>query len=253
MIGGTAVFAVIILALIDRRKGKIKHINGKKRASHSLQEFFPVEGFDESGAMIVNGKFRRMIRVGNVNLYSKSMEEIEAIWGHFREMLKKLDEPFQISIQARRANYTDYVKYVKTVVEKAINEYQNPAFSAYGTALMDYLSEEAKKVRTDRENVIVVGVLSKIGGESDHDQIERLDREMEYVDSGLQQMGVEYEVLDEIGMVEAIQNVWSRERAVSQRYRDSYEQHVHAPQVRGAKLEVSDIEAVSQKSFTQAQ
>lgn len=232
-----AVGVLAMLILRDLRKQRLasgKSV-GKRKVTPSLQEFLPLSEFRESGAMVVGGKYRRLVRVGDLNLYSMSMEEIQTVRDRFQDTLKHLDQPFQISVQARRANYKDYVKYSESVVETAMKAYDNPTFGEYAKNLIDYLREEAQKPRTDRENLIVLGVLPKVGGESTQNQLERLNRELGYVESGLAGMGIPYNVLQPIESIEAIQNFWNRERAVSQRYRDAFVRNTHAPTVSGGE------------------
>jgi hypothetical protein len=235
------VLTLVVLIILDRRKQDGPKSRSKRRVTPSLQEFLPIERFHESGAVVVNGRFRKLIRVGDMNLYAMSMEEIAAVRDRFKEMLKRLDNPFQISVQARRANYTDFVKYAESVIDDTVKAYNNDTFVSYAEALKEYLRDEAQKPRTDRENLIVVGVLPKVGGEEERLQLERLEREQAFVEAGLSGMGLPYEVLEPVQVVEAVQNCWNRERAVSQRYRDAVQRRTHAPRVDGVDVEVSDI------------
>jgi len=238
-----AVIALLVMIWVDRRKTSKKDAKpiGKRKVSAALQEFLPLHRFHESGALVVNGKFRKQVRVGDVNLYSMSIEEIQSVRDRFKDMLKHLDHPFQISVQARRANYTDFVKNSEAIVKDSIKAYKNSTFGNYSEQLLLYIQEEAQKPRTDRENLIVCGVLPKMGGEEEKSQLERLYREQAYIESGLSSMGVPYEVLGPIESIEAIQNFWNRERAVSQRYRDAFSRQTHSPRVDGSDVEVSDI------------
>ena len=241
-----AVVGVVVLAVligVDLRKRKVKagKLSRRAKSASALQEFLPIERFHESGALVVHGHFRKQIRVGDMNLHSMSLAEIQAVRDRFKEMLKYLDHPFQLSVQARRANYTDFLKHAEVTITEAVRGYQNHPFAEYAESLKGYLREEAQKPRTDRSNLIVIGVLPKVGGENEKAQIERLEREQGYVEAGISSMGLPYEVLDPIESIEAIQNFWNRERAVSQRYRDAFANQVHAPRVNGGDVEVTDI------------
>ncbi|QSO48687.1 hypothetical protein [Alicyclobacillus mengziensis] len=241
-----AVVGVVVLAVligVDLRKRKVKagKLSRRAKSASALQEFLPIERFHESGALVVHGHFRKQIRVGDMNLHSMSLAEIQAVRDRFKEMLKYLDHPFQLSVQARRANYTDFLKHAEVTINEAVRGYQNQPFAEYAESLKGYLREEAQKPRTDRSNLIVIGVLPKVGGENEKAQIERLEREQGYVEAGISSMGLPYEVLDPIESIEAIQNFWNRERAVSQRYRDAFANQVHAPRANGADVEVTDI------------
>ncbi|MCL6441896.1 MAG: hypothetical protein K6T83_00275 [Alicyclobacillus sp.] len=233
VIGVIVVLAFAVLVVLEQRKQRKKENTGKARSARSLQEFLPIERFHESGVLVVNGRFRRLIHVGDLNLFSMSVEEIRAIRDRFKEMLMHLDNPFQISVQARRANYTDFVNYAEKTVEETAKAYQNPVFFEYASRLIAHLKEEARKPRTDRQNLIVIGVLPRVGGEDERSQLERLEQEQAYVQAGLSGMGLPYKVLEPIEVSEAVQNFWNRERAVSQRYRDAVMQRTHAPRVDG--------------------
>lgn len=235
---------IVFVALVARGSRTTSHgghFRFRKTTSAALQRFLPLQAFHASGAMIVSGRFRQMIRVGDINLYSMTLEDIVVMRDRFRELVKHLDHPFQISVQARRANYTDFVRYSEDVVKRTVREYDNSAFSVYAHALAHYLREEAAKPRTDRENLIVVGVLPTMTGEDELGQLERLAREQGFVETGLQQMELPYQVLDPIDCVEAIQNFYNRERAMSQRYRDAFHRKTHAPQVDGQEVEADDV------------
>ncbi|WDL99689.1 hypothetical protein [Alicyclobacillus sp. ALC3] len=237
-----AVIMVMFLAvLITRDVRKQRGSSGKKKVSGSLQEFLPIERFAEDGSVVVNKRFRRLIHVGDVNLYSMSVEEIQATRDRFKEMLQRLDNPFQISVQARRANYTDFVKYTESAVDDTMNAYKNPVFNEYAKGLKQYIKEEALKPRTARENIIVVGVVPRMGAESPEAQLERLDREHAYVEAGLSNMGVPFQTLEPVEVIEAAQNFWNRERAVTQRYRDALVRRSHAPKVSGSSMIGSEV------------
>ena len=240
-VGAIGFFGIMLFRDMRKRKNSSDKPVARRKVTPSLQDFLPIEKFHPSGAMVVNGKYRKQVRVGDLNLYSLSLEEVVSVRERFKEMLKRLDNPFQISVQARRANYTDFVKYSDEVLARTAKEYDNPSFTNYSMKLMQFLKAEAAKPRTDRENILVIGVLPKIGGEDEKVQLERLEREQAFVEGGLRQMGLPHRVLGPIDQVEAIQNFWNRERAVSQRYRDAYEHQVHTPTVTGLEVEVSDI------------
>lgn len=239
-VGSAIVVGLIVMVVRDVRKrakeggdASITVANKQlKGGKTSLQAYLPLQGFHPTGPMIVNGKFRNMIRVGDVNLYTKSYSEIQSLRDRFKDMLIQLEEPFQISVQARRANYTDYLKDATAKIDEANDTYQNPAFRAYSEALKSYLKTETAKPRTDRENLMITGTLSK-SGTKEEIQLERLQRETGYVLEGLRSMRIPFELLDGPQVVEAIQNFWSRDRAVSQRYRDM--KGVHASVVDGER------------------
>jgi len=243
------VLAVLLLSgLILRdvrrqRRDPEEHTPSKGKNSPSLQEFLPFEGFEPSGAMRVAGHFRRMIRVGDVNLYSLSSHEIKALRDQFKAMLQRLNEPFQIVVQARRANYQDYVAYCAKTLKDASSAYGNPAFRSYSEALLHYIREESSRPRTDRANLVVVGALPKLGGESEASRLERVEREVNLVAHGFGDMGIAFRLLSAVEQVEALQNWWNRERAVSQRYRDAYDQGVHATVVEGGEPDDETVDA----------
>lgn len=239
IIVGIVILAILVVSLrvwiaLKRPSGQHEE-SAKVKRSGTLQDFLPLERYHESGAMLVDKQFKRQIRVGDVNLYSLSLVEITAMRNRFRDALKRLDNPFQISVQARRANYHDYVEYAVESIDAACAEYQNPSFLSFSEQLKRYLRAEAMTPRTDRENLIVVGVTPKMSGEKEAAQLERLDREQNYVEAGLSSMGLSHEVLDAVESVEALQNFWNRERAVHQRYRNLLRRQVHVPIVKGTE------------------
>ncbi len=248
--GGGLVLILGFLVIRDLRKKPLS-VTGKKRVTPSLQEFLPIRGFERDNTVVVNGRYRRLIRVGDLNLFSMSMEEIRGTRDRFKAMLMRLDHPFQISIQARRANYTDFVKYAGDTVRKTMTAYDNPTFSLYAEDLLVYLQEEAQKPRTDRENLFVIGVEPKLGGQDLEAQLERLDEEQRYVEGGLSGMGIGCKTLGPVEVVEAIQNFWDRNRAVSQRYRDAVERQTQAPRVVGVE-EVEGKSRVQKESREKA-
>lgn len=244
VVGLVALFFVVLL---QQRKqhpttDRLSFVRRQRRVPKAtLQRFLPLQGFDSSGAMIVSGRFRRMIQVGDHNLYAMTTEDIRVLRDRFRDMVKRLDHPFQLSVQARRANYTDFVRYSERVIAETAQSYEKEAFHVYTSALLRYLQQEAAKPRTDRENLIIVGVVPKLTGESKSSQLNRLVREQGLVESGLSEMGLTYAVLDSIAAVEVIQNFYNRERAMSQRYRDAYARQMHAPHVTGKDVEPDDV------------
>lgn len=240
-----AIVAMFVFLILNNKRKSTKSPSPKKtsqpvktssKKKHSLQEYLPIDGFHESGAMIVRGKFHRVIRVGDVNLYTMSFTKIRNLRDGFRDMLKKMNEPFQISVQARRANYTDYLRDSINKINTADETYQNPVFHTYCESLKQYLKEEIAKPRSDRENLIITGVSSSFFSSKKESAIlDRLNLETGYVLEGLSAMKVSYEMLSDVATIEALQNFWNRDRAISQRYRDMLENGVHVKTVMGAE------------------
>lgn len=229
-----AVLALAGLVVRDVRKQKQDTPSGRRRARRgALQTFLPIERFHPSGAMVVAGQFRQMVAVGDLNLYALSLAEIEGLRDRFQATLQRLNEPFQISVQARRANYNDYVSYAAQVLEPARQSHPDERFGHYVAALQAFIREEAARPRTDRANLIVVEALPKMTGEKESEQLARMQEELQVVKRGLTEMGLAHGTLDAVGQVESVQHFWSRERAVSQRYRDAFDRQAHAPLVEG--------------------
>jgi hypothetical protein len=226
------VLFVALLIVRDQRKQKKTRTGGKR--SGALQEFLPLESFYSDGTLRVDGRFRRILRVGDVNLFALSLPDLARIRDTFKRMLQRMENPFQISVQARRANYTDYFQYAKETVAETVAQGENPAFAGFADDLLAHLEQEVQKPRTDRENLVVVSVLPKVGGESEEAQLERLYNEQRVVEDGFSDMGIRYDVLRPHQVVEAIQNFWHRERAITQRYRDALQRDMHAPKVVGS-------------------
>jgi hypothetical protein len=61
-------------------------------------------------------------------------------------------------------------------------------------------------------------------------------------------MGLPLKVLEPIECVEAVQNFWNRERAVSQRYRDAFASQTHSPRVEGSEVEVDDLVRIQKEA-----
>ncbi|SHK66390.1 hypothetical protein [Alicyclobacillus tolerans] len=228
-----SVLVLVMVWLVWRDQKKQRPSRSRKKVQGALQDFLPMDSFREDGTLEVEGKFRRILRVGDINLFALSMQDILRLRETFKQTLQRMENPFQISVQARRANYTDYLNYAKEVVQETINDVNNEAFSAFSEHLLEHLEQEAQKPRTDRENLLVMSVLPKVGGESEEVQLERLHNEERIMVEGLSDMGIRYELLRPHQVVEAIQNFWHRQRAITQRYRDALERGMHAPRVTG--------------------
>ena len=234
------VLSGVFLALKDLRKSRKKR--GKRAVTQSLQEFLPIEGFDESGAMMVSGQLRKLVQVGKANLYAMSLSAIQVMRDDFQAMMGRLEYPFQISAQARKANYADYLEYAGKTLSETAAAYNTPDSAAYAQHLFEHLQAEAQKPRTDRQNLFVVSVLAKIvGADTPEARRTRLAEEERTALAGLQRMGLPYAPLSDIAQAEAIQNFWSRDRAVSQRYRDLRAAGVHAPVVKGLDVREEDV------------
>ncbi|WP_258111622.1 hypothetical protein [Alicyclobacillus sp. SP_1] len=232
-IGVMLVLLMAILIVRDLKKQKKPRTAGKR--SGALQDFLPLESFFSDGTLRVDGRFRRILRVGDVNLFALSLQDLTRIRDTFKRMLQRMENPFQISVQARRANDTDYLRYARETVAETVADVGNAAFSEFADDLLAHLEEEVQKPRTDRENLVVLSVLPKVGGESEEAQLERLYNEQRVVEDGLSDMGIRYDVLRPHQVVEAIQNFWHRERAITQRYRDALQRDMHAPKVVGSE------------------
>ena len=235
----------------DLRKGRKR--SGKRTVTASLQQFLPIEGFDESGAMTVNGgQLRKLVQVGNANLYAMSVSSIGIMRDDFGAFLGRLEYPFQISAQARKANYSDYLQYAGKTLSQTAEAYNTPDSTAYAQHLFEHLQTEAQKPRTDRQNLFVVSVLPKIvGADTPEARRARLAEEERTVLAGLQRMGLPYAPLSDIAQAEAIQNFWSRDRAVSQRYRDLRAKGIHAPVVTGLDVREEDVRVRTEGSKEQ--
>ena len=233
------VLVLAVLIVRDQRKTRA-HPTDAKRAS--LQDFLRLDGFHASGVLQVAGAFHELVAVGNVNLYALSSGEIQALRDQYKAMLQRLDEPFQIVVQARRANERDYVEDTTMTIRQANESYQNVAFSRYSEGLVAYLQTEASRLRQEYENLMVVGALPSIK-ESEAQRLERVEQERQRIEQGLTNMAVPHRVLGETEAAEAIQHFWSPHRAISQRYRDLLRHGAYAPVIDG-EIEVRKEEVL---------
>jgi hypothetical protein len=228
--GGVFVLVIVVTLVSELRKSKkrIDDAQGssekrkKAQKTRPIQEFLPIERAEATGEIqLVDGGYRRLIRVGNINPYALSEAEIRAIRDHFQTMFSMFHNPVQFIVRGRRMDLTDYRQDFERTYTRTAEKWGSDLLLEYGRHVEAHLVEQGNKQRTVRENLFITEVDSGIVGTKDPENLLRLlNQETETALSGLTRCRVSPQAMSLEETIEAFQFFWNRDR-VHARARDA--------------------------------
>ncbi|MBI4034250.1 MAG: hypothetical protein HY378_01740 [Candidatus Brennerbacteria bacterium] len=193
------------------------------------QKFVEVKDIKNGVVRLKDGGLRKVLIVSGVNFDLKSEEEQNLILSSFQNFLNTLDFSVQFFIHSRKINISGYLEFLKTrkgeeeneLLKIQIEEYaefirsfveENPIISKTFFAIVPY---DAVKIPTQAKGIM--GLFKKsppkkeeeAAEERERKNIEQLDRRVEQVTSGLEQIGLRATALEDGELTELFYNLYN--------------------------------------------
>jgi hypothetical protein len=170
--------------------------------------------------ILQNGGLRSVLQVNGLNLSLLSEKEQEIVIGQFKNLLDGLDFPIEILILSRLENINDYLKILHLRLEEEKDPLIKFQLEEYISFLEDYLQNH--KIMKKIFYVVVpydplevgLGFLAKIKKpagleESEETKFEQLEIRINYVIDSLTNIGLTYQRLSNLELIELLFEVYN--------------------------------------------
>lgn len=204
-----------------------------KQESLPTQKFVAIESIENGVLKLKGGGLRRVLLVSGTNFNLKSEEEQGIIIYAFQGFLNSLNFSTQFFIHSRKLNIDDYLKKLEgreqeepnSLLQNQIAEYREFIKSLVGEnaimkkrffVVVPYESIQIPKAGLDLADKILGWVQSKTAKtpeekkkESDEESVQQLDRRVDEVISGLNQVGLRAIPLNDEELTELFYNLYN--------------------------------------------
>jgi len=199
----------------------------KKEALPS-QQFIEIESIQNNAIKLKSGGLRKVLLVGGTNFALKSEEEQGILTYAFQGFLNSLDFSVQIFIHSRKLNIDDYLKKLETRELQEENGLLKNQISEYREFIRNIVGQNA--IMQKRFFVVVpydsiqiskagIGLADKIFGRSKsaeetrkeglEESMQQLDRRVDEVVNGLNQMSLRAIPLNDEELIELFYNLYN--------------------------------------------
>ena len=193
------------------------------------QKFVEVKSIKDGVVRLKDGGLRKVLIVGGVNFDLKSEEEQNLILSSFQNFLNTIDFSVQFFIHSRKINVTSYLAFLKTRQDEEKNELLKIQIEEYGEFIRSFVEENPiisktfftivpyDPIKITAQVKGVMGFFKKTPKkemqeateEKDRESIEQLDRRVEQVVSGLEQIGLRATILEDGELTELYYNLYN--------------------------------------------
>lgn len=198
--------------------------------SKPSQQFVEIKEIKNGVLYLKHGGMRKALIVSGVNFDLKSEAEQNLILNSFQNFLNTIDFTIQFFIHSRKANITAYLERIKRREEEEKNELLKIQIQEYGNFIRSFVEENS--IINKEFFVIIpyhpVSSVTQSGGgimdiffkkpasaaqknkeDADRESIEQLDRRVEQVISGLEQIGLRAAPLEDEELIELFYNLYN--------------------------------------------
>ena len=193
------------------------------------QKFVEVKSIKDGVVRLKDGGLRKVLIVGGVNFDLKSEEEQNLILSSFQNFLNTLDFSIQFFVHSRKINVTSYLAFLKTRQDEEKNELLKIQIEEYGEFIRSFVEENPiisktfftivpyDPIKITAQARGIMGFFKKTPKkemqeateEKDRESVEQLDRRVEQVVSGLEQIGLRVTVLEDGELTELYYNLYN--------------------------------------------
>ncbi len=192
------------------------------------QQFIDIESIENNTVRLKSGGLRKILLVGGTNFALKSEEEQGILTYAFQGFLNSLDFSAQIFIHSRKINIEDYLKKLEARELQEENSLLKNQISEYREFIKNIVGQNA--IMQKRFFVVVpydsmqipsagLGLADKIFGrgksseeikkEGLDENMQQLDRRVDEVINGLNQMGLRAIPLNDDELIELFYNLYN--------------------------------------------
>ncbi len=197
------------------------------------QKFVEVKTIKDGVVQLKDGGLRKVLIVSGVNFDLKSEEEQNLILSSFQNFLNTLDFSVQFFIHSRKINVQNYLDFLKTRRDEEKNELLKIQIEEYGEFIHSFVEEnpiinktfftivpyDPIKITTQAKGLMrLFKTKSSPSGknaekeateEKKRENIEQLNRRVEQVTAGLEQIGLRVTVLEDGELTELYYNLYN--------------------------------------------
>ncbi|MFH0712820.1 MAG: hypothetical protein V2A55_03150 [Candidatus Jorgensenbacteria bacterium] len=193
------------------------------------QKFVEVKSIKDGVVRLKDGGLRKVLIVSGVNFDLKSEEEQNLILSSFQNFLNTLDFSVQFFIHSRKINVTNYLNFLKTRQEEEKNELLKIQIEEYGEFIRSFVEENPiisktfftivpyDPIKITSQAKGIMGLFKKTPQkeeqkateEKERENIEQLNRRVEQVASGLEQIGLRATILEDGELTELYYNLYN--------------------------------------------
>jgi type IV secretory pathway VirB4 component len=196
--------------------------------TQATQQLVEIKSIKNGTVYLKNGGLRRVLMVSGINFDLKSEEEQKLILSSFQGFLGALDFSAQIFIHSRKTNINAYLERLAERKKEEPNELLKIQIEEYINFVRSFIEENAIVSKTffvivPYDPIMVVkkvgGILSFLGGKKQSPQtiqasedpaaLEQLNRRVEQIVIGLEQIGLQAAPLDDDALMELYYNLYN--------------------------------------------
>lgn len=215
----------------EKRTDSVRQAPSKKAPGTSTQTFLKIAEIRDDCVVLKNGGIRSVIKVSSINFNLKSEQEQNAIIYSYQAFLNTLDFPIQIVVRSKKLDIDDYLEKLKAKIEEQTNELlkrQTKEYVEYIAQLVEYADIMSKEfyvvVPYDPLRALNQNIIQKLfsnmnprdtitGQKSRHKEFaelkKKLNSRVNTVSAGLQNCGLQIEVLKTKQLVEMYYNIYN--------------------------------------------
>ena len=204
-----------------------------KQEALPTQQFIDIESIESDTVKLKSGALRKILLVSGTNFALKSEEEQGMITYAFQGFLNSLDFSVQFFIHSRKLNIDDYLKKLEDrevqeengLLKNQVSEYrefiknlvgQNAIMKKRFFAVVPYDPIQLSKAGLDIADKLLSWARSKTAksetekkSEAFEESLEQLDRRVDQVTSGLNQIGLRAVPLNNDELLELFYNLYN--------------------------------------------
>lgn len=193
------------------------------------QKFVEVKNIKDGVVYLKNGGLRKILIVSGINFDLKSEEEQTLILSSFQSFLNTLDFSVQFFIHSRKINISGYLKKIMERKEKESNELLKIQIEEYAEFIRTFVEENPiisktffvvvpyEPIAVPAQAKGILGIFKKTPAkqereateEKERKNIEQLNRRVEQVIDGLEQIGLRVTELEDDELTELYYNLYN--------------------------------------------
>lgn len=197
----------------------------KKQEALPTQKLIEIKEIKDNTVYLKDGGLCKIIMVNSINFDLKSEIEQDLILENFKNFLNSLDFSIQILIHSRKTNIENYLNILKNRQKEEENDLLKIQIEDYIDFINNFVQEN--NIVSKRFFIIVRYDPTIINNKTfsffkktnslkednftDQEKLEQLEERVITIEEGLNQLGLNYYVLDDESLIELFYNIYNPE------------------------------------------
>lgn len=197
----------------------------KKQEALPTQKLIEIKEIKDNTVYLKDGGLCKIIMVNSINFDLKSEIEQDLILENFKNFLNSLDFSIQILIHSRKTNIENYLNMLKNRQKEEENDLLKIQIEDYIDFINNFVQEN--NIVSKRFFIIVRYDPTIINNKTfsffkktnslkednftDQEKLEQLEERVITIEEGLNQLGLNYYVLDDESLIELFYNIYNPE------------------------------------------